>query len=159
MSKSLKRVTKALVEAGLDIIPLEMGAETRTAQQAADAAGCHLDQIAKSVIFAGQTSGEAILFITAGGNQVDSDKAASVAGEPLGKADAAMIRKQTGFAIGGVSPVGHLNPIRAFIDPRLLEFDVIFAAAGTPRHIFPISPNDLVRISAANRANFTRETD
>lgn len=159
MSKSLKRVTKALVEAGLDITPLEMGAETRTAQQAADAAGCHLDQIAKSVIFAGQTSGEAILFITAGGNQVDSDKATSVAGEPLGKADAAMIRKQTGFAIGGVSPVGHLNPIRAFIDPRLLEFDVIFAAAGTPRHIFPISPNDLVRISAANRANFTRETD
>lgn len=154
MSKSLKRVTKALVDAGLDITPLEMGTETRTAQQAAHAAGCHLDQIAKSVIFAGQTSGEAILFITAGGNQVDSDKATSVAGEPLGKADAAMIRVQTGFAIGGVAPVGHLNPIRAFIDPRLLEFDVIFAAAGTPRHIFPIEPAKLMEIANAQPAGF-----
>ncbi len=154
MSKSLKRVTKALHDAGLDITPIEMGAETRTAQQAADAAGCHLDQIAKSVIFAGQTSGQAILFITAGGNQVDSDKAAQVAGEPLGKADAALIRAQTGFAIGGVAPVGHLNPIRAFMDQRLLEFDEIFAAAGTPRHIFPISPTTLVKISAAQHADF-----
>ncbi len=154
MSKSLKRVTKALHDAGLDITPIEMGGETRTAQQAADAAGCHLDQIAKSVIFAGQTSGQAILFITAGGNQVDSDKAAQVAGEPLGKADAALIRAQTGFAIGGVAPVGHLNPIRAFMDQRLLEFDEIFAAAGTPRHIFPISPTKLVEISTAQHADF-----
>ncbi|WP_341366319.1 YbaK/EbsC family protein [Yoonia sp. BS5-3] len=156
MSKSLKRVSKALAEAGLNITPLEMEAETRTAQQAADAAGCALDQIAKSVIFAGQSSGQAILFITAGGNQVDSDKASTVAGEPLGKADAALIRAQTGFAIGGVSPVGHLNPIRAFIDPRLLEFDEIFAAAGTPRHIFPIAPDKLLAISGAQVSDFTR---
>lgn len=155
MSKSLKRVVRALADAGLTVRPLEMGAETRTAQQAADAAGCALDQIAKSIIFAGQTSGQAILFITAGGNQVDSEKATTVAGEPLGKADAAQIRAQTGFAIGGVSPVGHLNPIRAFIDPRLLEFDKVFAAAGTPRHIFPIDPTTLVEISAAQAADFT----
>ena len=155
MSKSLKRVIKALGDAGLDVTPLEMGAETRTAQQAADAAGCALDQIAKSVIFAGLDSGQAILFITAGGNQVDTDKASALAGEPLGKADAALIRAQTGFAIGGVSPVGHLNPIRAFIDPRLLDFDVIYAAAGTPRHIFPISPNDLVKNSNSQVFDFT----
>ncbi len=155
MSKSLKRVSQALRDAGLDVTPIEMGAETRTAQQAADAAGCHLDQIAKSIIFAGQTSGKAILFITAGGNQVDSAKATAVAGEPLGKADAALIRAQTGFAIGGVAPVGHLNPIRAFIDPRLLEFKEIFAAAGTPRHIFPINPEKLVQISTAQPADFT----
>ncbi|MEO0930973.1 MAG: YbaK/EbsC family protein, partial [Pseudomonadota bacterium] len=96
----------------------------------------------------------AILFITAGGNQVDAAKASAVAGEPLGKADAALIRAQTGFAIGGVAPVGHLNPIRAFIDPRLLEFDEIFAAAGTPQHIFPIAPNDLQKISYAQSADF-----
>ena len=155
MSKSLGRVTRALHDAGLDITPLMMAAETRTAQQAADAAGCHLDQIAKSVIFAGATSGQAILFITAGGNQVDAIKATAAAGEPLGKADAALIRAQTGFAIGGVAPVGHLTPIRAFIDPRLTEFTKIWAAAGTPRHIFPISPAQLIEISGAQLTDFT----
>lgn len=155
MSKSLKRVIRALTEAGLNITPLELGPETRTAQQAADAAGCHLDQIAKSVIFAGQESGKAILFITAGGNQVDTIKASAVAGEALGKADAALIRAQTGFAIGGVAPVGHLSPIRAFFDPRLAEFDEIYAAAGTPRHIFPVSPQVLLEISAAQLSDFT----
>lgn len=154
MSKSLKRVTAALEQAGLEITPLEMPAETRTAQQAADAAGCHLDQIAKSVIFAGSRSGQAILFVTAGGNRVDHTKASALAGEPLGKADAALIRQQTGFAIGGVAPVGHLNPIRAFFDRRLLDFDQIFAAAGTPRHIFPIAPAHLIEISGAQPADF-----
>ncbi|SFS08467.1 YbaK/EbsC family protein [Yoonia litorea] len=155
MSKSLKRVIAALADAGLDVSPLELGPETRTAQQAADAAGCALDQIAKSVIFAGQSSGKAVLFITAGGNQVDTDKASALAQEPLGKADAALIRNQTGFAIGGVAPVGHLHPITAFFDLRLLEFDRIYAAAGTPRHIFPISPSVLLRISGAQASDFT----
>lgn len=155
MSKSLNRVRRSLQEAGHDITPLEMPGETRTAQQAADAAGCALDQIAKSIIFGDQTSGQAVLFITAGGNQVDADKASAVAGEPLGKADAALIRAQTGFAIGGVAPVGHLNPIRAFWDPRLSDFDVIYAAAGTPRHIFAIAPATLLRLSGAILAAFT----
>ena len=154
MSKSLKRVLRALEDAQLQITPLELGPETRTAQQAADAAGCALDQIAKSVIFAGQTSGQAILFITAGSNQVDPVKASAVAGEPLGKADAALIRAQTGFAIGGVAPIGHLHPITAYLDPRLTEFDVIYAAAGTPRHIFPISPQVLLKISNSQVFDF-----
>ncbi|MGJ8612360.1 MAG: YbaK/EbsC family protein, partial [Octadecabacter sp.] len=132
MSKSLKRVVRALHDAGHDITPMDMPNETRTAQQAADAAGCEIDQIAKSIIFRGENSGTAILFITAGGNQVDPAKASAVAGEPLGKADATLIRAQTGFAIGGVSPIGHLNPITAFWDPRLSEFDMVYAAAGTP---------------------------
>jgi hypothetical protein len=97
MSKSLRRVAGALAEAGLDISPMEMPGSTRTAQDAADAVGCHIDQIAKSIIFLGETSGQASLFITAGGNQVDVTKARDVAGEPLGKADAALIRAQTGF--------------------------------------------------------------
>ena len=155
MSKSLKRVQLALTDAGLDITPLELGPETRTAQQAADAAGCALDQIAKSVIFAGLNSGKAILFVTAGGNQVDPVKASKTAGEPLGKADAALIRAQTGFAIGGVAPIGHLNPIRAFFDPRLAEFAVIYAAAGTPRHIFSIDPKTLLEIFDAQASDFT----
>ncbi|MEL6597489.1 MAG: YbaK/EbsC family protein [Pseudomonadota bacterium] len=153
MSKSLKRVKTALLEAGVKTDVLELG-DCRTAQQAADAAGCLLDQIAKSIIFRGLDSDRAILFLTAGGNQVDDAKASRVAGEPLGKADAALIRAQTGFAIGGVSPVGHLNPIRAFLDPRLLEFDVVYAAAGTPRHVFPIQSAVLERITDAQVADF-----
>lgn len=155
MSKSLKRVIAALEAAGINAVPVEMSSETRTALQAAQGVGCLVDQIAKSIIFRGQTSGEAILFVTAGNNQVDAAKASEIAGEPLGKADAALIRAQTGFAIGGVAPIGHLNPIRAFLDPHLFDFSEIWAAAGTPRHVFAISPQDLERISGARQENFT----
>ena len=155
MSKSLKRVRAALEAAGVAAEVAEMPSETRTAQQAADAAGCALDQIVKSIIFRGEASGAAILFLTAGGNQVDPGKASAVAGEALGKADAALVRAQTGFAIGGVAPVGHLNPIRAFFDPRISEFEVVWAAAGTPRHIFSIAPGALLELSGAEVADFT----
>ena len=155
MSKSLKRVMRALEAGGLDISPLKMSDGARTAQAAADAVGCDLDQIAKSIIFRGENSGLAILFITAGGRQVCLNKASAVAGEPLGKAAAELIRAQTGFAIGGVSPIGHLSMIRAFFDPGLLGFDTIWAAAGTPRHVFPINPVDLLRITGAQRIEFT----
>ncbi len=154
MSKSLKRVTHALAEAGIEAEIAEMPSETRTAAQAAEAARCHLDQIAKSIIFRGETSGDVVLFITAGGNQVDAAKASDVAGEALGRADADFVRKTTGFAIGGVAPLGHLNPPRVFFDPRLSEFDRVYAAAGTPRHIFPVAPRDLQRITDAKAADF-----
>ena len=159
MSKSLKRVRKALADAGITCEITEMPGETRTAQQAAQAAGCALDQIAKSIIFRGEASDTVLLFLTAGGNQVDATKASSVAGEPLGKADAAQIRSQTGFAIGGVSPIGHLSPIRAFFDPRLAEFDQVWAAAGTPRHIFPIPPEILLELTDATLADFVQDAD
>lgn len=154
MSKSLKRVAAALDAAGIAAEIREMPAETRTAQQAAEAAGCALDQILKSIIFRGEESGTAILFMTAGGNQVDAAKASALAGEPLGKADAGLIRAQTGFAIGGVAPVGLTRPIRAFLDPRLLDFAQIWAAAGTPRHIFAADPAQIHRISGAQLADF-----
>ncbi|MEM9392689.1 MAG: YbaK/EbsC family protein [Pseudomonadota bacterium] len=155
MSKSLKRVRAALQSAGLEDTVLEMEAETRTAQQAAYAAGCALDQIAKSIIFRGAQTGEALLFITAGGNTVSAAKASALAGSPLGKADAALIRKQTGFAIGGVAPIGHLTAPRAWLDLRLLDFDLVYGAAGTPRHIFPIAPRALLELSGAVPAEFT----
>ena len=154
MSKSLKRVEAALADAGIEAEILEVG-QARTAAEAAEAAGCHLDQIAKSIIFQVEGTGECVLFLTAGGNQVDGAKAAVVADAALTRADANAVRKQTGFAIGGVSPLGHLSPIRAFWDPRLSEFDVIWAAAGTPRHIFPIDPGDLQRLTGAAPAEFT----
>lgn len=154
MSKSLKRVIAALAAAGADSVPREVG-PANTAQMAADLVGCALDQIAKSIMFRGEESGEAILFVTAGGNQVDTARASALANERLGKADAALIRAQTGFAIGGVAPIGHLTPPRAFFDPRLLEFDEVWTAAGTPRHVFAIHPSDLFRISGAQEADFT----
>lgn len=155
MSKSLARVKAALAEAGLASEPLEMGSDTRTAAQAAEAAGCALDQIAKSILFAGSGSGRLYLFLTAGGNQVDAAKASALAGEELGRADAAQVRAVTGFAIGGVSPLGHLTPLPVWFDPRLLEFPVIWGAAGTPRHIFPVAPADLLRVTGATLAGFT----
>ncbi|MEN8934100.1 MAG: YbaK/EbsC family protein, partial [Planktotalea arctica] len=103
MSKSLKRVRAALLASGLPDTIRETGQAT-TAQMAASEIGCEVDQIVKSIIFLGAHSGKCLLFLTAGGNQVDAGKASALAGEPLGKADALLIRTQTGFAIGGVSP-------------------------------------------------------
>ncbi len=156
MSKSLKRVIAALAAEGVDVDVREMPGETRTAADAAREAGCEIDQIAKSIIFRGETTESAILFITAGGNQVESAKAEQVAGEPLGRADAGFVRDTTGFAIGGVAPVGHLSPPRVFCDPRLLDFVTVYAAAGTPRHIFPIAPDRLMAITSAKTADFTQ---
>jgi len=155
MSKSLNRVTAALQAAGLTITPLEMSSETRTAAQAATAAGVALDQIVKSILFAGATSGRLYLFLTAGGNQVNPALATALAGEPLARAEIDAVRRITGFAIGGVAPLGHLTPLPTWIDPRLLDFPVIWAAAGTPRHIFPIAPADLHRLTGATLAPFT----
>ncbi|MBY5932840.1 YbaK/EbsC family protein [Tateyamaria omphalii] len=154
MSKSLKRVRAALDAAGIDTEIMETPL-ARTAADAASAIGCDIDQIAKSIIFRGEHSGAAILFITAGGNTVDASKATAVAGEDLGKADAALIRAQTGFAIGGVAPIGHINPIRAFFDPRLTQFGMVWAAAGTPHHVFRSQPDDLRRLSCAQASDFT----
>lgn len=154
MSKSLARVIAALDQAGISSRPIEMPNETRTAQQAADAAGCALDQIVKSILFQGE-SGRLYLFLTAGGNQVDPVRASDLAGEALGRADISVVRQVTGFAIGGVAPIGHLTPSPIWMDPRLFDFSEIWAAAGTPRHIFPVSPADLHRASGAAIAEFT----
>lgn len=154
MSKSLRRVEAALEAAGVEteIRQVEI---SRTAEDAAAAVGCALDQIAKSIIFQGTQSGALYLFLTAGGNRVDPERAAGVAGEALGRADAAVVRARTGFAIGGVAPVGHLDAPRAFLDPRLAEFDLVWAAAGTPHHLFAIAPDQLRRLAAADPADFT----
>lgn len=154
MSKSLKRVEAALAAAGLAADIREMQASTRTAAEAAAAVGCEVDQIVKSIIFRGEATGHVVLFLTAGGNRVDDARASAVAGQPLGKADADLIRAETGFAIGGVSPIGHLTPVTAYLDPRVLEFDTVWAAAGTPRHVFAIAPATLLKLTRASVAEF-----
>lgn len=154
MSKSLKRVRAALEAAD---VPIEIRetALARTAADAAAAIGCDVDQIAKSIVFRGAHSDGVVLFLTAGGRKVDSALAEACAGEPLIKADASFVRAQTGFAIGGVSPIGHLTPPRRFLDRTLMRFDRIWAAAGTPHHVFEITPPELARISDAQISDFT----
>jgi len=154
MSKSLKRVKRALEDSKIETEVRETG-EARTAQMAADQLGVAVDQIAKSIIFKGETTGEALLFLTAGGQQVDVEAASGLAGEPLGRADAALVRAQTGFAIGGVSPIGHLSPIRSWIDVNLLKFATVWAAAGTPHHVFSATPVDLQKLAGSDAASFT----
>jgi prolyl-tRNA editing enzyme YbaK/EbsC (Cys-tRNA(Pro) deacylase) len=154
MSKSVERVRAALAAAGVAVDLREMAQETRTAQMAADAVGCTLDQIAKSILFQGAETGRLVLFVTAGGNQVDPARASALAGEPLGRADARLVRAVTGFAIGGVSPLGHLTPLPVWMDPRLTDFPLVWAAAGTPRHVFAIDPWRLAAITGATLAAF-----
>lgn len=153
MSKSLARVRRALEEAGLPAEIVEMPDSTRTAEEAAAAAGCGLDQIVKSIVFQG-ASGSIFLFLTAGGNRVDAAAASALAGEKLGRADADTVRAVTGFAIGGVAPLGHLTPVPVFWDPRLSQFDAVWAAAGTPRHIFRAEPAALKAAAGAREAKF-----
>jgi prolyl-tRNA editing enzyme YbaK/EbsC (Cys-tRNA(Pro) deacylase) len=159
MSKSPKRVKAALDQGGVPIEIVTLDVPTRTAQQAADAVNCAVDQIAKSIVLSGVNSQKMVLFVTAGGQTVDVSKAEALFGEPLTRADAAQIRSQTGFAIGGVSPVGHLNPIVGFFDRSLLDFKEIWAAAGTPNHVFCATPQSMLELSGATVADFIQQTE
>lgn len=155
MSKSLKRVQTALNDAGVAVHIVQTPDSARTAPEAAAVVGVVLDQIVKSILFQGQ-SGALYLFLTAGGQQVDMAKAAALATEPLQRAEADVVRKVTGFAIGGVAPLGHLNPLPLWMDPHLLEFDQVWAAAGTPHHVFAIAPLALCNLTQAVVAQFTQ---
>lgn len=153
-SPSVQRVVDAAAGHGLTISVVEYPDETRTAAQAAEAVGCAIDQIVKSMIF--DAEGEIVLALTSGANQVDPDALARTVGvERCGRADADRVRSVTGFAIGGVPPIGHTTGVRTWIDPHLLTFDEVWAAAGTPRHVFPIDPALLVEMTGASIADFT----
>lgn len=154
---SVRRVVDAAENAGLDVAIVEYPAETRTAVQAADAVGCKVDQIVKSMVF--DADGELVLALTSGSNQVDADRLSTLAGVgSCGRADPDEVRAITGFAIGGVAPIGHLHPIRTWIDPHLLTFGQVWAAAGSPRHVFPVEPSRLAELTEATTAEFTVPT-
>lgn len=159
MSKSVKRVRTALAHAGLKDTVQEMTVSTKSAQDAAHALGVSVDQIAKSIVMRGSQSGHLYLFITAGGNRVSPQRSAECIGEAIARADATTIRARTGFAIGGVAPIGHLSPIRTLFDSRLSDFTTIWAAGGTPRHMFEIRPSELLTISQARVLPFTENGD
>ena len=141
------RVQQALAAAGVTGRVVEMPQTTRTAADAAKAIGCEVAQIAKSLVFRTRESGAPLLVIASGTNRVNESAVAAAIGEEIVKADADFVREQTGFAIGGVPPLGHASPIRTVIDEDLLRFDRIWAAAGTPNAVFELSAADLPRLT------------
>ena len=147
MSKSLKRVEAALAAAGTETEIREVG-QARTAQEAADALGIAVGQIAKSIIFRRKSDDAAVLVVTSGDRRVDEKKVEAHVGK-VGRADADFVKSRTGFSIGGVSPVAHATPPVTLIDQDLLRFDVVWAAAGHPNGVFPLHPSDLQRLTGA----------
>lgn len=140
---SRQRVRDALVARNMALDIVELDASTRTAVEAADAVGCDVAQIVKSLVFRGLHTGQAVLATVSGRNRLDEQRLAAVLGEPVGRADADFVRKTTGFAIGGVAPIGHIQPLTVFIDQALFQYSEIWAAAGTPRSVFRLTPDQL----------------
>lgn len=147
LSSSAQKVQEALNLKGLTLEVVELPASTRSAAEAAIAVGCTLGQIVKSLVFRGLDSDRPILVETSGSNRVDEAKLSAQLGERVGKADAEFVRQRTGFAIGGVPPVGHAENLLTFIDQDLLQYAEIWAAAGTPNAVFRLTPNDLVHVT------------
>ncbi|MEM9133080.1 MAG: YbaK/EbsC family protein [Actinomycetota bacterium] len=153
-SESVQRVIDAGAACGLAVEVEEFPDGTRTAADAAAAVGCKVDQIVKSMIF--DADGEIVLALTSGAHQVDGAALAALAGvDACDRADPEQVRAVTGYAIGGVAPIGHTTPVRTWVDPHLLTFERIWAAAGTPRHVFAVDPRALVEATGAVAAEFT----
>ena len=144
---SAQRVQAALSAAGVAARVVELAVAARTSQQAADALGIDVGQIAKSLIFRAATSGRAVLVIAAGDRRVDEARVTAALGEPIERATPAFVREHSSFAIGGVAPVAHAKPLVTFVDASLRRFAVVWAAGGTPHCVFPISPSELLRVS------------
>jgi prolyl-tRNA editing enzyme YbaK/EbsC (Cys-tRNA(Pro) deacylase) len=137
---SAQRVQAALDALGIAARVVELPVAARTSQQAADALGIEVGCIAKSLVFRGAESGRAVLVIAAGDRRVDEARIAAALGEPIGRAAPEFVREASGFAIGGVAPVGHSAPLATFVDASLRRFGTVWAAGGTPHYVFPISP-------------------
>jgi prolyl-tRNA editing enzyme YbaK/EbsC (Cys-tRNA(Pro) deacylase) len=147
LSASAKRVQEALEALGMSLQVVELPDSTRTAVEAAQAVGCQVGQIVKSLVFKAKHSGRAIMVEASGANRVDEHKIEALLGEPLGKADADFVREHTGFAIGGIPPLGHAEKLETFIDEDLGQYEEIWAAAGTPHAVFRLTPAELQRIT------------
>ena len=146
---SVQRVIAALRDAGIDTDIIVHAEPAHSSQAAAEVLGIDVAQIAKSLIFRAATSGRTVLVITSGANRVSEVLVADAIGEAIGKADAAFVKEHTGFSIGGVAPLGHLNPPIALLDETLLRFDLVYPAAGHPNTGFTVGPAALARAAGA----------
>ena len=153
----VQRVAAALQAADHAQAPRMLDDACRTAQQAADVLGIAVGQVAKSIIFRRLSDDAAVLVVTSGDRRVDAHKVAALVG-PIGRADAAFVKARTGFSIGGVAPLAHAHPGVVLIDRELLRFAVLWAAAGHPHAVFPLSPQDLQRLTDAPLADVTEQT-
>jgi len=147
LSLSAQKVQDLLTSQGFDCKVIESTESTRTAQEAADRAGCLLGQIIKSLIFKGKTGHKPILVLTSGANRVDEKRISEYANESIVRADADFVRAVTGFAIGGVPPLGHVQKMETYLDEDLLQYKTIWGAAGTPNAIFELTPDDLIKMT------------
>lgn len=147
LSESARKVQAALQALGLPCQVIELPASTRTAPEAAQAVGCQVGQIVKSLVFRTQNSRRAVLVLVSGSNRVNENRLADLLGEAVVKAEADFVREQSGFAIGGVPPVGHSRPLPTYIDEDLLQYAEVWAAAGTPHAVFKLDPHELPRIT------------
>ncbi len=147
LKPSAQRVQDALQARGFPNQVMELTDSTRTAAEAAAVVGCNVAQIVKSLIFRGKSSEEALLILVSGANRVNEKAVANVIGEKLVRPNADFVREQTGFAIGGVPPLGHAIPLRTLIDADLLALEQLYAAAGHPFALFPLTPAELVAMT------------
>jgi prolyl-tRNA editing enzyme YbaK/EbsC (Cys-tRNA(Pro) deacylase) len=147
LNPTAQKVQDLLTSLGFNCKVIEFQESTRTAQEAAERAGCTLGQIIKSLIFKGKTTDKPILVLTSGVNRVNEKLIGDYAGEPIGRADADFVRTVTGFAIGGVPPLGHARKLETYLDEDLLQYATIWAAAGTPNAIFELTPYALQKMT------------
>jgi len=143
LKDSARRVQDYLTARGFAFEVKELPGSTRTAQEAADSIGCTVGQIAKSLVFKDKSTEAPILVIASGTNRVDLKKIKKAIGLKLGKADGNFVKENVGFAIGGIPPAGHNTPLKTLLDPDLKQYEIIWAAVGTPFAVFQLKPNDL----------------
>jgi prolyl-tRNA editing enzyme YbaK/EbsC (Cys-tRNA(Pro) deacylase) len=148
-------VQQAAATLQLDIMVREMAQPTRTAEEAAAACEVTVGQIVKSLVFLGAQSGKPYLLLVSGSNRVNEQGVAAHLGEALTRPDAAKVRELTGYAIGGIPPFGHATALAAYIDSDLLQYDAVWAAAGTPRAVFRIDPKQLQAATGATVIEMT----
>jgi prolyl-tRNA editing enzyme YbaK/EbsC (Cys-tRNA(Pro) deacylase) len=155
LSPSAQKVQDALRRFGVSCKVVELPGSTRTSKEAAEAVGCKVEQIAKSIVFRGKRTGKPILVVASGSNRISEKKLRDLVSEPVKKADADFVREQTGFVIGGVPPVGHVKPLGIFIDEDLLKYGEVWAAAGTPHAVFRLTSSELAQITAGKVVNIS----
>ena len=155
MKPASRQVQDAAANLSLEISILTMADSTKTAEDAATACECTVGQIVKSLVFRGAESGDPVLLLVSGSNRVNEKKARDFTGEKLSRPDAAYVRETTGFAIGGIPPFAHARRLATYIDRDLLQYDVVWAAAGTPNSVFSVDPNALAQATGATVVDVT----
>lgn len=147
LGKSASKIQDELNKYGLELKVVTMSSSTRTCAEAANTIGCEVGQIVKSMIFRGKSTGRPVLIVASGNNRINEKRMKEYLGEPVSRPDAAFVQEVTGFAIGGIPPVGHTSKLTCFIDEDLFMYQEVWAAAGTPFDVFRLTPDQLASIT------------